>query len=77
MSLPVSPVDLTTGGALWFTDLTAPDPTWTLPVLLGLTNLMAVEVSGLPEPVQQWSPSPPHTSLSLSSSSDVFSAEAL
>uniref|UniRef100_A0A8B9F5B3 Cytochrome c oxidase assembly factor COX18 n=1 Tax=Amazona collaria TaxID=241587 RepID=A0A8B9F5B3_9PSIT len=31
------------GGALWFTDLTAPDSTWILPVLLGLVNLLIVE----------------------------------
>ncbi|NWY62456.1 COX18 protein, partial [Chionis minor] len=33
-----------TGGALWFTDLTAPDSTWILPVSLGLVNLLIVEV---------------------------------
>ncbi|NWW73998.1 COX18 protein, partial [Climacteris rufus] len=32
------------GGALWFTDLTAPDSTWILPVALGLVNLLVVEV---------------------------------
>ncbi|XP_009865390.1 PREDICTED: mitochondrial inner membrane protein COX18, partial [Apaloderma vittatum] len=32
------------GGALWFTDLTAPDSTWVLPVLLGLVNLLIVEI---------------------------------
>ncbi|KAK4818708.1 hypothetical protein QYF61_018687 [Mycteria americana] len=32
------------GGALWFTDLTAPDSTWILPVLLGLVNLLIVEI---------------------------------
>ncbi|NXF52358.1 COX18 protein, partial [Oceanites oceanicus] len=32
------------GGALWFTDLTAPDSTWILPVSLGLINLLIVEV---------------------------------
>ncbi|NWY72342.1 COX18 protein, partial [Erithacus rubecula] len=32
------------GGALWFTDLTAPDSTWILPVSLGLVNLLVVEV---------------------------------
>ncbi|NXM67443.1 COX18 protein, partial [Serilophus lunatus] len=32
------------GGALWFTDLTAPDSTWILPVSLGLVNLLIVEV---------------------------------
>ncbi|NWV01991.1 COX18 protein, partial [Upupa epops] len=33
-----------TGGVLWFTDLTAPDSTWILPVALGLVNLLIVEV---------------------------------
>ncbi|KAM6075959.1 cytochrome c oxidase assembly protein COX18, mitochondrial [Chlamydotis macqueenii] len=32
------------GGALWFTDLTAPDSTWILPVLLGLVNFLIVEI---------------------------------
>ncbi|XP_071411145.1 cytochrome c oxidase assembly protein COX18, mitochondrial-like [Pithys albifrons albifrons] len=32
------------GGALWFTDLTAPDSTWILPVSLGLVNLLIVEI---------------------------------
>ncbi|NWQ93254.1 COX18 protein, partial [Burhinus bistriatus] len=32
------------GGALWFTDLTAPDSTWILPVSLGLMNLLIVEI---------------------------------
>ncbi|KAM6346071.1 cytochrome c oxidase assembly protein COX18, mitochondrial [Podargus strigoides] len=32
------------GGALWFTDLTAPDSTWILPVSLGLINLLIVEI---------------------------------
>ncbi|NXX49997.1 COX18 protein, partial [Tricholaema leucomelas] len=35
---------LSAGGALWFTDLTAPDSTWILPVSLGLVNLLLVEV---------------------------------
>ncbi|NXP54715.1 COX18 protein, partial [Heliornis fulica] len=35
---------LSAGGALWFTDLTAPDSTWVLPVSLGLVNLLIVEV---------------------------------
>lgn len=33
-----------TGGTLWFTDLTAPDSTWIMPVSLGLLNLLIVEV---------------------------------
>ncbi|NXA55077.1 COX18 protein, partial [Nothocercus julius] len=36
-----------TGGTLWFTDLTAPDSTWILPVSLGLMNLMIVEIFAL------------------------------
>ncbi|NXG01363.1 COX18 protein, partial [Sakesphorus luctuosus] len=32
------------GGTLWFPDLTAPDSTWILPVSLGLVNLLIVEV---------------------------------
>ncbi|XP_059699497.1 cytochrome c oxidase assembly protein COX18, mitochondrial isoform X1 [Haemorhous mexicanus] len=32
------------GGTLWFTDLTAPDSTWILPVSLGLVNLLVVEI---------------------------------
>ncbi|XP_074679477.1 cytochrome c oxidase assembly protein COX18, mitochondrial [Strix aluco] len=32
------------GGALWFTDLTAPDSTWILPVSLGLVNFLIVEI---------------------------------
>ncbi|XP_068460289.1 cytochrome c oxidase assembly protein COX18, mitochondrial [Clinocottus analis] len=39
--------DLAAGGALWFPDLTSPDPTWILPVCLGLTNLLIVEVFSL------------------------------
>ncbi|XP_074530432.1 cytochrome c oxidase assembly protein COX18, mitochondrial isoform X2 [Halichoeres trimaculatus] len=38
---------LAAGGALWFPDLTAPDSTWILPVCLGLTNLLIVEVFSL------------------------------
>lgn len=37
--------ELAAGGALWFSDLTVPDSTWILPVCLGLTNLIIVEVS--------------------------------
>lgn len=53
--------DLTAGGALWFCDLSLPDPTWILPVLLGLTNLLAVEVSAPPPELPK--PLPPHTPL--------------
>nr|XP_061793354.1 cytochrome c oxidase assembly protein COX18, mitochondrial-like [Nerophis lumbriciformis] len=35
---------LATGGALWFPDLTLPDATWLLPISLGLTNLLIVEL---------------------------------
>lgn len=36
----------TTGGVLWFPDLTALDSTWILPVSVGVINLLIVEVSG-------------------------------
>ncbi|XP_024120366.1 cytochrome c oxidase assembly protein COX18, mitochondrial [Oryzias melastigma] len=39
--------ELAAGGALWFSDLTVPDSTWILPVCLGLTNLIIVEVFSL------------------------------
>ncbi|XP_069029324.1 cytochrome c oxidase assembly protein COX18, mitochondrial isoform X2 [Embiotoca jacksoni] len=39
--------ELAAGGALWFPDLTVPDFTWILPVCLGLTNLLVVEVFSL------------------------------
>ncbi|KAH0627042.1 hypothetical protein JD844_002409 [Phrynosoma platyrhinos] len=35
---------LSTGGTLWFTDLTVPDPTWIMPVTLGVLNLLIVEI---------------------------------
>ncbi|XP_050801014.1 cytochrome c oxidase assembly protein COX18, mitochondrial [Gopherus flavomarginatus] len=38
---------LSTGGTLWFTDLTVPDSTWILPVSLGLLNLLIVEIFAL------------------------------
>uniref|UniRef100_A0A8D3CPX9 Cytochrome c oxidase assembly factor COX18 n=1 Tax=Scophthalmus maximus TaxID=52904 RepID=A0A8D3CPX9_SCOMX len=38
---------LSAGGALWFPDLSSPDSTWILPVCLGLTNLLIVEVFSL------------------------------
>ncbi|XP_077388323.1 LOW QUALITY PROTEIN: cytochrome c oxidase assembly protein COX18, mitochondrial [Festucalex cinctus] len=41
---------LTTGGALWFPDLTLPDSTWLLPLGLGLTNLLIVELFSLRKP---------------------------
>ncbi|XP_076025831.1 cytochrome c oxidase assembly protein COX18, mitochondrial [Genypterus blacodes] len=39
--------ELAAGGALWFPDLTSPDSTWILPVCLGLTNLLIVEIFAL------------------------------
>ncbi|KFQ21340.1 Mitochondrial inner membrane protein COX18, partial [Mesitornis unicolor] len=36
--------EFSAGGVLWFTDLTAPDSTWVLPVALGLVNLLIVEI---------------------------------
>nr|XP_015808279.2 cytochrome c oxidase assembly protein COX18, mitochondrial [Nothobranchius furzeri]XP_054595416.1 cytochrome c oxidase assembly protein COX18, mitochondrial [Nothobranchius furzeri] len=39
--------ELAAGGALWFHDLTVPDSTWILPVLLGLTNLLIIEMFSL------------------------------
>uniref|UniRef100_A0A8C8VIL2 Cytochrome c oxidase assembly factor COX18 n=1 Tax=Pelusios castaneus TaxID=367368 RepID=A0A8C8VIL2_9SAUR len=38
---------LSTGGTLWFTNLTIPDSTWILPVSLGLLNLLIVEIFSL------------------------------
>ncbi|XP_066483556.1 cytochrome c oxidase assembly protein COX18, mitochondrial isoform X2 [Tiliqua scincoides] len=38
---------LSTGGTLWFMDLTAPDTTWILPITLGLLNLLIVEIFAL------------------------------
>lgn len=38
---------LAAGGALWFRDLTVPDPTWIIPVSLGLSNLLLVELASL------------------------------
>ncbi|KAM9850199.1 cytochrome c oxidase assembly protein COX18, mitochondrial isoform 1-T2 [Aulostomus maculatus] len=47
LSLDQSAPQLATGGALWFQDLTVPDSTWILPVCLGLTNLVIVELFSL------------------------------
>uniref|UniRef100_H3CH32 Cytochrome c oxidase assembly factor COX18 n=1 Tax=Tetraodon nigroviridis TaxID=99883 RepID=H3CH32_TETNG len=44
---PALQAALAAGGALWFPDLTSPDPTWILPLCLGLTNLLIVEVFSL------------------------------
>ncbi|XP_056423920.1 cytochrome c oxidase assembly protein COX18, mitochondrial isoform X2 [Hyla sarda] len=38
---------LQNGGTLWFSDLTMPDSTWILPVLLGSINLLLVEMFAL------------------------------
>ncbi|CAK6980840.1 LOW QUALITY PROTEIN: cytochrome c oxidase assembly protein COX18%2C mitochondrial [Scomber scombrus] len=38
---------LASGGVLWFSDLSEPDSTWILPICLGLTNLVLVEVFSL------------------------------
>ncbi|KAM5284324.1 cytochrome c oxidase assembly protein COX18, mitochondrial isoform 3-T4 [Hipposideros larvatus] len=38
---------LAAGGVLWFPDLTALDSTWILPVSLGVTNLLIVEIFAL------------------------------
>ncbi|XP_053116460.1 cytochrome c oxidase assembly protein COX18, mitochondrial [Hemicordylus capensis] len=38
---------LSTGGTLWFMDLTIPDSTWILPITLGLLNLLIVEIFAL------------------------------
>ncbi|XP_073446550.1 cytochrome c oxidase assembly protein COX18, mitochondrial isoform X2 [Dendrobates tinctorius] len=40
-------MQLQNGGALWFPDLTMPDSTWILPVLLGSINLLLVEMFAL------------------------------
>ncbi|KAG9480379.1 cytochrome c oxidase assembly protein COX18, mitochondrial isoform X1 [Eleutherodactylus coqui] len=38
---------LQNGGTLWFPDLTMPDSTWILPVILGSVNLLLVEMFAL------------------------------
>ncbi|XP_070582488.1 cytochrome c oxidase assembly protein COX18, mitochondrial [Erythrolamprus reginae] len=45
-----------TGGLLWFKDLTLPDSTWILPITLGLLNLLIVEIFSLrkTEPSRFW-----------------------
>lgn len=42
-TLPVA--SMATGGVLWFTDLTIPDPYYILPILTSLTMLATIEVS--------------------------------
>ncbi|KAF9976224.1 Cytochrome c oxidase assembly protein cox18, mitochondrial [Actinomortierella ambigua] len=44
-SLPAEP-GFATGGALWFPDLMAADPTWITPIAIGATNLLNVELNG-------------------------------
>ncbi|KAF8928661.1 60Kd inner membrane protein-domain-containing protein [Dissophora ornata] len=45
-SLPAEP-GFADGGALWFVDLAASDPTWIMPIAIGATNLLNVELNGL------------------------------
>ncbi|KAG0318966.1 Cytochrome c oxidase assembly protein cox18, mitochondrial [Dissophora globulifera] len=45
-SLPAEP-GFADGGTLWFTDLAASDPTWIMPIAIGATNLLNVELNGL------------------------------
>ncbi|KAG0006491.1 Cytochrome c oxidase assembly protein cox18, mitochondrial [Modicella reniformis] len=45
-SLPVEP-GFAEGGVLWFTDLAASDPMWIMPIAVGATNLLNVELNGL------------------------------
>jgi len=40
-------LEFSTGGLLWFPDLTLPDPSFILPFLVGATNLVIVEVHSL------------------------------
>lgn len=43
-NLPIEP-GFAEGGTMWFTDLAAADPTWIMPIAVGATNLLNVEVS--------------------------------
>ncbi|XP_032091210.1 cytochrome c oxidase assembly protein COX18, mitochondrial isoform X2 [Thamnophis elegans] len=43
-----------TGGILWFKDLTLPDSTWILPITLGLLNLLIVEIFSLRKTETSW-----------------------
>ncbi|KAF9406923.1 Cytochrome c oxidase assembly protein cox18, mitochondrial [Podila epigama] len=45
-SLPAEP-GFVQGGTLWFTDLSASDPTWITPVAIGAISLLNVELNGL------------------------------
>ncbi|KAF6208265.1 hypothetical protein GE061_016719 [Apolygus lucorum] len=40
-------LQLTVGGLLWIPNLAIPDSTWLLPVILGLTNLMIIEMQAV------------------------------
>ncbi|CAN7992192.1 unnamed protein product [Ixodes pacificus] len=40
-------LELSVGGALWFPNLTLPDPLFVMPVLLGITNLLNIEFHAL------------------------------
>ncbi|XP_064458077.1 cytochrome c oxidase assembly protein COX18, mitochondrial-like [Ornithodoros turicata] len=40
-------LELSVGGALWFTNLTVPDPLFIMPVLLGAVNLLNIEMNAL------------------------------
>lgn len=54
---------MATGGALWFPDLTSPDSTWLLPLALGLTNLLIVEVRHGSPTMSRSCPPPSHPPL--------------
>ncbi|KAF9143499.1 Cytochrome c oxidase assembly protein cox18, mitochondrial [Mortierella sp. GBA39] len=45
-NLPIEP-GFAEGGTMWFTDLAAADPTWIMPIAVGATNLLNVELNGL------------------------------
>ncbi|KAG0086333.1 Cytochrome c oxidase assembly protein cox18, mitochondrial [Podila epicladia] len=45
-TLPAEP-GFAEGGTLWFTDLAASDPTWIMPIAIGATNLLNVELNGM------------------------------
>ena len=45
--LLLNPDHYKTGGLLWFTDLTAPDPTLLSPIILGLLHLVNFSVSAI------------------------------
>lgn len=47
VAAPVLCPDLAAEGMLWFPDLTVPDATWVLPVLLGVVNLLNIEMHTL------------------------------